>query len=120
MSILLDECVPRRYLRLLTGWDYSASLLSQHVALASPDTAVIALAQTLDAVLLTIDLDFSNMLDYPPQNYQGIIILRDQQTDELTVTATFKQALQDLYRDDLRGVLVIVSPNRYRIRRGTA
>ncbi len=116
MSILLDHNVPAKFVRLLNDWDYEASRLTDHLAADTDDVDVIELAQTLDAILLTIDLDFSNILDYPPADYAGIIVMRYQASAENAVIATLRQVLADLYRDDLRGVLVIVEPTRYRIR----
>ena len=117
MSILVDHCVPRKFLREIQLWSYHASAVSQHIAPDSSDTDVIALAQQLDAVLLTVDLDFANIFDYPPENYAGIIVMRYEVQDEATLMATLRQALTDLYRDDLRGTLLIVEPKRYRVRR---
>lgn len=117
MSILLDHCVPRRYLHLIQAWGYAASPLGDHAAIDSPDDRVITAAQTLDAVLLTIDLDFANILDYPPRDYNGIIVLRYRVMDEGSLDVTLRQLLKDRYRDDLRGVLAIVDAGRYRIRR---
>ncbi len=117
MTILLDVSVPRRYLRLLAGWGYPAELASAHIAKDAPDAEVLALAGKLDAVLLTVDLDFSNILIYPPAQHGGIIVLRYQPDDEAEIDATLKTALDDLYRDDLNHALVIVSPGRYRVRR---
>jgi predicted nuclease of predicted toxin-antitoxin system len=91
--------------------------LTEHIAADSADADVLQLAQKLDAVLLTFDLDFSNILDYPPQDYPGTIVLRYEARDETALTVTLRQALSDLYRDDLRGALVIITPYRYRIRR---
>ena len=85
MTIVLDHCVPRRYQRLLSGWGYEAELSSAHIPQDAPDTDVIALAQRLEAVLLTVDLDFANILDYPPADYGGIIVLRYQIADEFRV-----------------------------------
>lgn len=114
--IVLDNCVPHRYLRLLRQWGYDTALVSDHIAADTPDTEVIALAKRLDAVLLTVDLDFANILHYPPANYGGIIVIRYQPQTEAELDATLKMALADLYRDDLRGSLVIILPQRYRVR----
>lgn len=51
MKILLDQCVPRRYLRLLQEWGYDASLLATHIPPNSPDPDVISVATDIDAVL---------------------------------------------------------------------
>ncbi len=114
--ILLDHCVPRRYLSLVRDWGYQTSLITDHIPADSPDADVIALAKRLDAVLLTVDLDFANILDYPPAGYGGIVVLRYHIQDEAELDTTLQFALADLYRDDLRGVLVIVSTGRYRVR----
>lgn len=118
MTILLDHCVPRRYQRLLQSWGYSVTLTTEHIQADAADMQVILLAHRLDAVLVTVDTDFSNILDYPPQRYGGIMVLRYQPIDEAQLDASLRQALIDLYREGLRNVLVIVTPTRYRIRRG--
>jgi predicted nuclease of predicted toxin-antitoxin system len=118
MSILIDHCVPQKFLRLLQTWGYNASLLTEHIAADSTDADVIALAQNLDAVLLTADLDFANILNYPPGSYAGIIVMRYDAAEEMALTHTLQQALEVLYRDSLRNILVIIEPTRYRIRRG--
>lgn len=114
--IILDHCVPQRYLRLLQAWGYDAHLMTEHIPRDAPDSEVIALAVKLDAILLTVDLDFANILDYPPSEYQGIVVLRYSIEDESQIDQTLKAAMADLYREGLRGVLVVVSAERYRIR----
>jgi len=66
--ILLDASIPRRYLSLVAEWGYPAELSSAHVQRDAPDPEIIALAGKLEAALLTVDLDFANILDYPRPN----------------------------------------------------
>jgi hypothetical protein len=56
------------------------------------------------------------ILGYPPQKYGGIIVMRYKIQDEAEADVSLKTALDELYRDGLRGVLVIVSPRHYRVR----
>ncbi|MCI0709076.1 MAG: DUF5615 family PIN-like protein [Chloroflexi bacterium] len=100
-----------------SGMGYAATLLSSHIASDSADIDVIALATKLDAALLTVDLDFANILDYPPKQYAGIIVLRYAVQEETILDTTLKSALDDMYRDDLRNKLVIISAGNYRVRR---
>ena len=119
MSVLLDHCTPRRYVKLLRQWGYSAELMTTYIAADAADPNVLALAQSLDAVLLTVDLDFANILHYPPQSHVGVIVLRYQVQDEAALDTTLQQAMTALYRPGLRQTLLIVEPRRYRIRRAT-
>jgi predicted nuclease of predicted toxin-antitoxin system len=117
MSILVDHCVPRQYLRLLQEWGYEASALREHLPPDTDDESVLELAQTLDGALLTIDMDFANIKIYPPQDYQGIIVMRYSAQNEEVVSKTLRQVLNDLYRDGLRQALIVISEERYRVRR---
>jgi predicted nuclease of predicted toxin-antitoxin system len=117
MNLLVDHCVPAKFVRLLRDWGHTASPSTDHIAPDASDTDVVALAQTLDAILITADLDFANIFDYPPGDYQGILVLRYDPAEESALELTLRQVLTDLDRDALRGVLVIVEAQRYRIRR---
>ena len=117
MTILLDACVPRKFGRLLELWGYPVVLSQAQIAADAPDSDVLMLAQPLDAILLTIDLDFSNILDYPPDETKGIVVLRYAIEDEDALIKTLQESLQQLYREGLQKALVIVSPGRYRLRR---
>jgi predicted nuclease of predicted toxin-antitoxin system len=117
MSILIDHCVPRRYLRLLRSWGYSANLTTEYIAADAVDSAVLALAQSLDAALLTVDLDFANVVSYPPYQYAGLIVMRLRTSSEAQIDTTLRQMLIDLYRDSLRGKLIVIDADRYRVRR---
>lgn len=117
MSILIDHCVPGVFLRVRREWGFEANSLKKYINPDADDPDVISLAQSLDAVLLTVDMDFSNILNYPPQNYQGIVVIRYQAEQEEESIATLKSALHDLYRDELRKALVVITANRYRVRR---
>ena len=93
--ILLDNCVPRKYRRLLEGWGYPASFSEDYISPDAPDTQVVELARKLDAVLLTVDMDFANILDYPPQNYSGLIVVRYQPLDETELEGALSLTLYD-------------------------
>jgi predicted nuclease of predicted toxin-antitoxin system len=49
--------------------------LREQLPLESPDADVIAKAQQLDAILLSLNGDFADIVTYPPADYQGIIAL---------------------------------------------
>lgn len=114
--ILLDNCVAGRYVRVLREFGYIAERSVKYVSEDADDKDVIAVATRLDAVLLTTDMDFSNILEYPPEKYQGIIIMRYKASDEGALDIVLRTVLTEYYRDNLRKKLVIISNGRYRIR----
>ena len=75
------------------------------------------MAQELDTVILTVDRDFGNILQYPPHEYVGIVVIHDEVRARTAVAQQLKQALVELYRDGLRGVLLVIEPDGYRVRR---
>lgn len=42
--------------------------LREHLPIESSDAVVIAKAQQLDAILLSVNVDFSDIVTYPPAN----------------------------------------------------
>ena len=42
----------------------------------SPDAIVIAKAQEVNAILLSMNGDFADIVTYPPQNYKAIVALQ--------------------------------------------
>lgn len=117
MTILIDHCVPRRYQRLLDEWGYETYLTIDYLPADATDKRIIEFLLDKDYVLLTIDKGFANVTDYPPGKYPGIIVLRHKSGDEVDLDQILQMMLRELYRDQLRGTLVIVSPGRYRTRR---
>jgi hypothetical protein len=98
--ILLDHCTPRRYLRLVQAWGYEADITINHIPQDANDTEVIALAQKLDAVLLTIDLDFSNILDYPPEDSEELSLSAITPKKKPRSTLRFNKLLKTFIKMD--------------------
>ena len=85
----------------------------------SPDVAVIAKAQEIDAILLSLNGDFADIVTYPPKNYKGIVTLQLRNhaeiLDQLLVRLTGYLRLQP-EMEHYRGKLLVVEVNRMRIR----
>lgn len=85
----------------------------------SPDPIVIAKAQDLDCILVSINGDFSDIVSYPPAMYKGIISLQlhnhpeilPQLLDRLTQYLAVHPDPHEYY-----GRLLLVEVHRIRIR----
>lgn len=80
---------------------------------------VIAKAQEIDAILLSLNGDFADIVTYPPKIYKGIVALQVHNHPEILhhlmekLVAYFKlQPTMDQYR----GRLLVVEVDRIRIR----
>lgn len=75
MNFLIDENVSRRIAERLAQ-DGHTIVRVQDVALGQPDTDVLALAQSLGAIVLTEDTDFGDLVMRLHQPAVGVILLR--------------------------------------------
>lgn len=94
-------------------------LLRNHLPTDAPDPDVIAEAQRLDAVLVTLNGDFADLVAHPPEHYGGIIALQVRNRPEAVPALTTR--LLDLLRahphpGDFAGKLFLVEPHRVRVR----
>ncbi len=93
--------------------------LREHLPTDAADTVVIAKARDMDAILLTLDGDFADIVAYPPAQYQGIVALQLRNHPE-TIPQTMDglQAYLSSHadRDYYRGKLLLVEPHRIRTR----
>lgn len=112
----LDENMPRRAEGLLVDAGHDV-----HTALAEnlggrPDFEVLAACQRESRVLITFDLDFSNIRAFPPQATYGVWVLRPATQSVANTLALLRGALKLAEVEAVRGCLWIVEHGRVRIR----
>ena len=82
------------------------------------DEVVIGWAKRHRAVLVTRDLDFANILRFPPQRYAGIMVLRLPHFYEATrIKRVLGEFLFKAREADFRKSVIIVEDGRFRIRK---
>ena len=80
------------------------------------DPSIAKVCQDEQRTLITLDLDFAHIRNYPPQDYPGIIVLRLARQDRDTVLAIIPRILTLLQTEPIAKRLWIVDDNRTRIR----
>jgi predicted nuclease of predicted toxin-antitoxin system len=68
-------------------------------------------------VLISLDLDFSNILMFPPEDYPGLIVLRLRSKGRVAVAAVLHRVVAHLDQEPITGRLWIVDEQRIRIHR---
>ena len=94
-------------------------LLRDHLPTDAPDPMVIAKAQELDAILLSLNGDFADIVAYPPAKFGGIIAMQVRNQPAVAAIAVARLINHlDTYPDrpNYSGKLLIVEPHRIRIR----
>lgn len=116
MNIFADECVYKVTVDLLRSWEHDV-LTVQDVGLAGkPDEEILAYATMHERVLITIDMDFSNIRHYSPKSHKGIIVAKIRPRNLDAVHKILKYALNHIEPERLSKSLVIVDQSKYRIR----
>jgi hypothetical protein len=93
--------------------------LKDYLPVESEDEVIIRNGQELDAVLLTLNGDFADIVSYPPRLYKGIVAVQMRNRPQLTSglmnrLASYVRAHRSA--DHYSGKLLLVEVNRIRIR----
>lgn len=119
LGFFCDHCVPSEIGAALESAGHRVFLLRKVMPPRSPDLVVIEKAQELDAILVTLDADFSEIVAYPPSKYGGIMALQLHNHPEI-IPALMERLNAFIAarpgRDYYRGKLFIVETHRIRIR----
>lgn len=118
MHFLIDADLPRSTKALLEQYGHAATDVRDIGLSSAQDPTIAAYAHTHGLVLLTGDFGFSDIRNYPPETYAGIVVLelpRDATAPViLRLLETFLH--QPALVAKVPGRLVIVAPGRVRLR----
>jgi len=76
VKVKLDENLGSRGAEFLRGHDFDVLTVADQGLLTAPDERVIGVCASEGRCLVTLDLDFSNPLQYRPGDYAGIVVVR--------------------------------------------
>ena len=117
MRFKLDENLePRLAIPLAEGGHDAETVLSEGHSGKSDET-IYEVCLRERRTLITLDLDFTNPLRFPPLPTEGIVVIRPHRPLLALIRATLAAALTQLKRGPLKGRLWIVEPGRIRVYR---
>lgn len=118
MKIKLDENMPVALADMLRGAGHDVETVTDENLSGKDDITILKKATEEDRILMTFDLDFADIREYPLGTHAGIVVFRvnDQRW------AVFKESaerLMDSKRlENMNHGLAVVDENRIRIRHG--
>jgi predicted nuclease of predicted toxin-antitoxin system len=120
LRFFADHCIPNLVIQTLRTGGHEVLILKEHVPRDSVDAVVIAKAQELEALLVSLNGDFADIVTYPPSNYKGIIALQVRNHPEV-IPALMQGLVKYLSAHpemrNYQGQLFLVEAHRIRIRR---
>lgn len=117
MKFLIDADVPRSVAKILISLGYDVIDIRDIRPPATTDTVIYHLITEQNRILITRDLDFSNILLYPPPPNAGIIVLRVHLLSTNEIIDIVKDILKHVPEEELIGSLVVARKGHYRLRR---
>jgi predicted nuclease of predicted toxin-antitoxin system len=119
MKWKLDENFGSRTAHLFLDAGHDAETVLQERLSGSSDEALFEACIQEDRCLLTLDIDFADVLRFPPHRAPGIAVLRAPNNPSLRL---LERLVGDLLRflaaEPIRGRLWIVEAGRVRVREG--
>lgn len=119
LRFFADPCVSNLIMESLAAAGHEVLRLRDYLPVESPDSALMAKAQELGAILLSLNGDFADIVAYPPARFQGIEALQILNHPEITsrLIARLNRYLQSHpAMNHYQGKLIVVEAARIRVR----
>ncbi len=118
MKILIDENLPYSTKFVLNELEHDVIDVKDTNLRGEEDKRIFAFAQSEERIFITRDMDFANILKYPPGTHGGIIILRlpmERCVEE--INEVIREFFQEITEEKIKGAIIIIEEGKYRIRR---
>ncbi len=116
MRFLADMGVSPLTVKVLSEEGYDAVHLSEQGLFRMTDSEIMVKAKQESRIVLTFDLDFTDLLATSRDNLPSVIIFRVKNTLPNFITSRLLTVLSEC-RENLRnGAIIIVEDYRYRVR----
>ena len=116
MLFKLDENLPGALAGLFAEAGHDAVTVSEQEMTGAGDPRVAAVCRSEGRALVTLDMDFADIRNYPPQEYPGLVVFRLSRHGPGRVLAVAARLLEVLPGTSLQGQLWVVEDGRIRIR----
>ena len=118
MLFKVDENLHEEVASLLRLSGHDAMSVYDQQMRGRTDEELAAVCQRERRAIITQDLDFSNIVAFPPEDYAGIIVLRLHDPSRPSALAAMRRLLVLLESEPLAGCLWSVDDVGVRIRHG--
>lgn len=115
--VKVDENLAQSHVALLERAGYEAQSVFDEELSGIPDTALWDRVVNEQRLFITLDLDFSDVRQFPPGSHPGILLLRPRNAGRVAVSEVLKRVLRERSLEQLEGCLAVADEVHTRIRR---
>ncbi len=113
----LDENLSRHLVQFLAARGHDVTTVVGEGLGGENDSLVARAAAGEGRMIITLDRRFADIRRYPPGTHPGFLVLRPDDQSPPTVQALMEEFLGQYQLERLAGCLVVVEPDRVRVRR---
>jgi predicted nuclease of predicted toxin-antitoxin system len=117
VRVKLDENIPVGLVAEFAAAGHDATTVSGQGLSGASDPQVWQAVQNERRLLVTMDLDFSDMRRYPPGSHAGILLLRPHRDGRKAIIGLVTALLECESLDGLAGCLAVADEAQTRVRR---
>ncbi len=118
IKFFLDENMPYSTLKVFEECGFYAKHVKDTKLVGTTDEEIAKYARKENAILVTKDLQFGNILIYPKDYYRGLVIVHlPYNFTTSQISKTLSEFLKVIKIDDLENSITIVELGRYRLRK---
>lgn len=119
IKFVIDEDISRLTSNALVLAGYDVLDIRDYNLRGGSDDIIFNFAQKNKAILLTGDLGFANILKFPLDSHCGIVVMHfPNEMSTLLTNRILISSITALDKKDFLGNLIIIEPNKVRIKRG--
>jgi predicted nuclease of predicted toxin-antitoxin system len=117
-KFFIDEDMPRSTAKHLCKLGYDAKDVRDVGLRGAKDDVVFAYSQRTEAVLITGDLGFGNILHFPIGSHYGIVVAHfPNEVSTHEINSELEARLSEIEESSFQGSLIVVEPGKIRIRK---
>lgn len=116
MKFKFDENLPLLSVAIFQENGFDACSVRDQGLNGCTDDRLLAVCTAEERILITLDLDFSDIRKYQPDVLNGIIIIRPDKQDENSIINILNRVMPVVKTEVLKGKLMIVENDKIRVR----
>lgn len=116
MRFKLDENMPRTLASAMSEWGHDVHTVADEHLGGRSDSVVARHAMAEERIVVTYDMDFSDIRRFSAARCIGIVLLRLRNRDVHSCIAAMKRLLNSLTDAEIGGRILVVEEARIRVR----